>query len=63
MPGMNTKRLLQYFGGQSEMARALGVHRQSVHTWVKTGHIPAKRQAQIEHVSKGKFKAKAKPWE
>jgi DNA-binding transcriptional regulator YdaS (Cro superfamily) len=52
---MNYEQSIEYFGTESEMARALGVKPPSVSEW-KRG-IPETRQYQIELATKGKLKA------
>jgi len=49
--------VVAYFGNQSAMARALGVSRASVSSWVITGTVPPARAIQIEKVTEGEFKA------
>ena len=39
------------FGGQSALARALGVNQSTVQHWSKTGHVPSWRWEQIERVA------------
>lgn len=49
--------LLEYFGGQAGLAKALSVTRGAVCQWVASGEIPAFRAIEIEQISRGKFKA------
>ena len=49
--------ILDWFGGQSETARALGVSPQAVFQWALDGKIPPKRAIQIERLTAGHFKA------
>lgn len=48
--------IISHFGGQSELADALGVHRSAISQWKIEG-VPFKRALQIEVLSKGLFKA------
>ena len=54
---MSINKVIKYFGSQSELARILGITRGSVNRWFINNQIPAKRQLQIQHMTKGKFKA------
>lgn len=49
--------ILDWFGGQSEMGRALGVSPQAVFQWCMGGKIPPARAIQIERLTAGYFKA------
>jgi transcriptional repressor of cell division inhibition gene dicB len=46
---------IKFFGSQAEMARALGITRQSICGWGTV--VPLARQYQIERLSKGRLKA------
>jgi len=54
---MNPQTVLDHFGSQAAMARALGIKQPSVFAWFKSGRIPYPRQCQIEVVTGGKVKA------
>ena len=43
--------LIARFGGQSALARALGVNQSTVQHWSKTGHVPSWRREQIERAA------------
>lgn len=47
---------LKYFGGVSNTAKALGIHRSSVSLW--GDEIPMGRAYQIEILTKGQLKAR-----
>ncbi len=55
------KRLLlevwDYYGSKSATARALGVDRSTVSTWVAHGEIPARRGVEIERETQGAIRA------
>ena len=48
--------LIQHYGSQIEIARALGVAPPSVHGWQYTG-VPPLRQLQIEGLTRKKLRA------
>lgn len=48
--------LIEHVGGQSELARFLGVTRQSVYEWKKRGRISATAAIQAEKLTNGTFK-------
>jgi DNA-binding transcriptional regulator YdaS (Cro superfamily) len=54
--GVRYEDLIQHFGSQANVARALDVRQPSVWEWKKKG-IPAKRQLQIERITSGALKA------
>jgi DNA-binding transcriptional regulator YdaS (Cro superfamily) len=54
--GVRYEDLIQYFGSQAAVARAVDVRQPSVWEWKKKG-IPAKRQLQIERLTGGTLKA------
>lgn len=54
---MKATELLKHFDTPSEMARAFGVERQSVSSWIKDDQIPEVRQYQAEMIVRGKLKA------
>ena len=47
----NANELIARFGGQSALARALGVNQSTVQHWSKTGHVPSWRREQIERAA------------
>lgn len=54
---MRKQNVIEHFGSQAALARALGVKPQSVDSWGET--VPPLRQIQIEKLTGGKFKAGA----
>lgn len=52
---MKTKDAVRFFGTQAELARALGIKRQSVNDWGDV--VPLARQYQLERLTQGKLKA------
>lgn len=56
---MKVKELIDLYGTQKAVAKALGVSAVSVHKWVKAGVIPELRQYQIEKITKGKLKCES----
>lgn len=52
------KLVVEHFGSQSELAKALGVSRSAVTQWCEIGAFPPQRCFEIEKVSNGKFKAR-----
>jgi len=53
---MDIEKVIEHFGGVVQMAIRLGVTRQAVYDWRKSGKIPFARQAQIELETDGAFK-------
>lgn len=51
------KDVIDWYGSQANMARALKVDRAAVSFWVKVGVLPPGRAIQVEQQSGGKFKA------
>ena len=51
------KDVVDWYGSQANMARALKVDRAAVSLWVKVGVLPPGRAIQVEQQSGGKFKA------
>ena len=49
--------VLEYFGTQGALSRALGVTRASVSVWFANDRMPPKRAIEIEKITKGKIKA------
>lgn len=54
---MTPKEVVKYFGGKREAAKALGVTRQAVYSWLQRKRIPYQRACQIEVNTKGALKA------
>jgi DNA-binding transcriptional regulator YdaS (Cro superfamily) len=56
---MNTpiQKACDLLGGQSALARAIGVKPQSVQAWVARGEVPLKRCRSIENITGGKVTA------
>ena len=48
--------LIDYVGGQSSLARFVGVSRQSVNEWVNRGRISATAAIDVERLTNGAFK-------
>ena len=51
------QQVVDHFGSQSELARAMGVSRSAVCQWKVLGAIPPKHSKQIDVLTNGKFKA------
>ncbi len=51
------KDVIDWYGSQANMARALKVDRAAVSLWLKIGVLPPARAIQVEKQSGGKFKA------
>ena len=51
------QRVVEWFGSQAEVARALKVSPSAVTQWLNAGAIPAQRAIQIEALTKGEIKA------
>ena len=49
--------VVEWFGSQADMARALGVKRSAVTQWLAKGALPPGRAVQVEHQSGGRFRA------
>jgi hypothetical protein len=54
---MKTKDAIEYFGGQTALAKALGIKQASVWRWSAMQTIPHLRQLQLELLTGGKLKA------
>lgn len=52
---MRTAEVIEHFGSQAAVARALNIKPPSVAEWGET--VPPLRQLQIEKITGGKFKA------
>jgi DNA-binding transcriptional regulator YdaS (Cro superfamily) len=51
------QEVVEWFGSQANLARALHVDRAAVSHWVARGWLPPKRAVELEKLSGGKFKA------
>ncbi|HEX5611519.1 MAG TPA: aminotransferase class V-fold PLP-dependent enzyme [Burkholderiales bacterium] len=51
------ERLVEMFGSQADVARALQVDRAVVNNWAKAGYVPARWAAEVERVSAGTISA------
>jgi len=47
------KNAVAKVGGQSELARVLGIRPQSVQSWVKAGEVPLRRVVEVEAATGG----------
>lgn len=47
--------LIEWFGGQSQLAAKAGVSKQAVHNWVARGRISAKCSIAVEKITNGEF--------
>ena len=54
---MKASEVIEYFGSQTEAAKAIEVSIPSVWAWVANDSVPMLRQYQIEIMTKGKLKA------
>jgi hypothetical protein len=54
---MTIDEALKIYKRPIELARALGIHRQSITRWKKRGYIPAKHQLKIQELTNEKLKA------
>lgn len=50
------EKILDYFGGQAELSRVMGVDRAAVAQWCKYG-LPPARAIEIETLTGGHFRA------
>lgn len=55
---MKIDQVIAHFGSQVALAEALGVQQPAVSMWKSRGKIPHLQQIRIEHLTKGKLKAK-----
>jgi hypothetical protein len=53
---MKPSDVIKHFGSQHKVAKALNLSQPSVWLWVKRGRVPARRQAQLCALSRGKLK-------
>lgn len=49
--------VIEHFGNQAELAKALKVDPAAVSQWLSNGYIPPRRAIEIEMITDGKFKA------
>ena len=54
---MKTRDVIEHFGSQAALARAIGIKQPSIQDWGEI--VPPLRQLQIEKITRGKFKAQA----
>ncbi|WP_394230170.1 Cro/CI family transcriptional regulator [Shewanella colwelliana] len=54
---MKTKDAISYFGNKSSLAKVLELSKSAISQWPED--VPELRAYQIEHLTKGKLKAKA----
>jgi DNA-binding transcriptional regulator YdaS (Cro superfamily) len=54
---MSPKTVIEFYGGLSATARALGCKPQTVSEWVDNGEVPEGRQYQIELATNGALRA------
>ena len=54
---MTPQDLLQHFGSQSAIAKALGCKQQTVFEWFEKGQVPEGRQYQTELATGGALRA------
>lgn len=54
---MTVDKAIKHFRSKAELARVLQIEPSAVSHWVKKDEIPAKRQLQIQKITKGKLKA------
>ena len=54
---MILNEIVEHFGSQSELARALGIDRANVSMWIANHAVPSIHAINIERLTKGKFKA------
>ena len=54
---MTPQEAIDYFGGGSKLAKAIGTTPAAPSLWKKAGEIPYVRQCQIQVITKGKLKA------
>ena len=50
-------KVLEYFGGAANLARALNVKPPAVSQWIKQGALPPFRAIEVELLTRGEIKA------
>jgi len=51
------QELIDLFGGQSALARSLGVSDAAVSQWMADGALPSRRAIEVERLTQGAFRA------
>ena len=51
------EKIIDWFGGRAQMAKALGVSRVAITQWAQAGTMPPKRAIQVEALTGGELKA------
>lgn len=51
------EKVIEYFGGTSKTAKALGVEPAAVSQWIAKNEIPPKRAIEIERLTDGALRA------
>lgn len=54
---MKLEEVIEYFGGKTKTARAVGISQPAVSQWVKVGKVPELMQYKIQVLTKNKLKA------
>lgn len=54
---MTLEEVIEYYGNQSKVARALHISRAALTEWKKRGYVPLVQQYRLEKITKGKLKA------
>lgn len=54
---MTLDHVLEHFGNMNRVARALGISRQAVWKWQRSGRVPLRAQYQIEIITARQLKA------
>lgn len=54
---MSPEQVIEHYGSQANVGRALGVSQPSIWEWVQNGRVPLVRQYQIELATAGKLRA------
>lgn len=54
---MRPKDVTSFFSTQIEAARAIGVSKQAISSWIRRKKIPIDQQIKLEIASKGKLRA------
>ena len=55
MDGDTVKRAVALVGGQSSMAKSIGVTQQAVQQWVANNRVPAARAMEVEKLCDGRI--------